>query len=138
MLYNIICFWEKQSSLLFNNFYCLFLFINKTSPLINLKTSTAMNAKISVFVICVEAIMNLLLYNFHDWTFNSSFWLSYLTFCIWLSMELQTFDKTVSPVTASYKMAFVSKCTIQNRRFSLTVVSTPSLSFIETRGLSPN
>ena len=29
-----------------------------------------MNAKISVFVICVEAIMYLLLYNMHDCTFN--------------------------------------------------------------------
>ena len=30
-----------------------------------------MNAKISVFVICVEAILNLLLYNLYDCTFNS-------------------------------------------------------------------
>ena len=35
----------------------------------NLKTRTAMNAKISVFVICVEAIVYLLLYNLHDCTF---------------------------------------------------------------------
>ena len=31
---------------------------------------TAMNAKISVLVICVEAIIYLLLYNLHDCTFN--------------------------------------------------------------------
>ena len=30
-----------------------------------------MNAKISVFFICVEAIIYLLLYNLHDCTFNS-------------------------------------------------------------------
>ena len=30
-------------------------FTNKTLPLNNLKTRTAMNAKISVFVICIEA-----------------------------------------------------------------------------------
>ena len=30
-----------------------------------------MNAKISVFVICVEAIIYLLLNNLHDFTFNS-------------------------------------------------------------------
>ena len=36
----------------------------------NLKTRAAMNAKISVFVICVEAITYLLLYNLHDCTFN--------------------------------------------------------------------
>ena len=29
-----------------------------------------MNAKISIFVICVEAIIYLLLYNLHDRTFN--------------------------------------------------------------------
>ena len=45
-----------KSSLLFNSFYC-FLFINKTSGLNNLKTRTAMNAKIVVFIICVEAIV---------------------------------------------------------------------------------
>ena len=32
-----------------------------------------MNAKISVFVICVEAIIYLLLYNLHDCTFNTSY-----------------------------------------------------------------
>ena len=31
-----------------------------------------MNAKIAVFVIIVEAIMDLLLYNLHDCTFNFS------------------------------------------------------------------
>ena len=30
-----------------------------------------MNAKISVFVICIEAIMHLVLYNLHDCTFNN-------------------------------------------------------------------
>ena len=48
-----------------------FLFINKTLRLDNLKTGTAMNAKISVFVICVEAIIHLLLYDWHDCTFKS-------------------------------------------------------------------
>ena len=48
-----------------------FLFVNKTSRLNNLKTRTATNAKISVFVIYVEAIIYLLLYNSHDSTFNT-------------------------------------------------------------------
>ena len=38
----------------------------------NLKTRTAMNAKISVFVYCVEAIIYLLLYNLHDCTFEDT------------------------------------------------------------------
>ena len=32
-----------------------------------------MNAKVSVFVICVEAIIYLLLYNLHDCTFKIQF-----------------------------------------------------------------
>ena len=47
-----------------------FLFINKTLRLNNLKTRRTMNAKILAFVICVEAIIYLLLYNFHEWTFK--------------------------------------------------------------------
>ena len=50
---------KKQST--FQQFLLSFLFINKTLRLKNLKTRTAMNAKISVFVICVRAIMSLLL-----------------------------------------------------------------------------
>ena len=46
------------------------MFINKTLRPDNLKTGTVMNAKISVFVICVEAIIHLLLYNLHDCTFK--------------------------------------------------------------------
>ena len=38
-------------------------------PLNNLKTRIAMNAKNSVFAICVEVIC-LFLYNLHDCTFN--------------------------------------------------------------------
>ena len=47
----------------------VFLFISKTLRLNNLKTRTAMNAKTSVFVICVKVIMYLLKYNLHDCTF---------------------------------------------------------------------
>ena len=49
-----------------------FLFIKKFLYLNNLKTRTDMSARISVFVICVEAIIYLLLYNLHDCTFNDS------------------------------------------------------------------
>ena len=38
----------------------------------NFKTRTAMNAEISVFVVCVEAIIYLLLYNLHDCTFKET------------------------------------------------------------------
>ena len=50
-----------KSGSLFNSFYCLSLFVNQTLRLNNFKTRTDMNAKISVFVICVEAIIYLLL-----------------------------------------------------------------------------
>ena len=57
-----------MSNLLFK-FLLSFLFINKTLGINISKTGTVMNAKISVFVICVKAII-FLLYNSHDCTFN--------------------------------------------------------------------
>ena len=48
-----------------------FLFVNKTSWFSNLKTTTALNAKISEFVICAKEIIYLLLYNFHECTFKA-------------------------------------------------------------------
>ena len=49
--------------------------MNKILRLNNLKTRTAINAKMSVFVICVEVIIHLLLYNLHNCTlkFNLQF-----------------------------------------------------------------
>ena len=41
-----------------------------TLRLNNLKIITTMNPKISVVVVCVEAIIHLLLYNLHDCTFK--------------------------------------------------------------------
>ena len=61
-----------KSSLLFNSFYCLFLFINKILRLSNLKPRAAVNAKSAVFDIYVEAIIHLLLYNLHDCTFKDA------------------------------------------------------------------
>ena len=73
IIYNFCIYWPLKfaiflkSSLLFNSFYCLFLLVNKTLLLNKLKTRADMNAKISVFVICVETIIYLLLNNLHDW-----------------------------------------------------------------------
>ena len=47
------------------------MFISKTLWLNNSKTKRAMNAKISILVICVEAIIYVLLHNLHDITLNS-------------------------------------------------------------------
>ena len=52
----------------------VFLLINKTLRLNNLKTRTAMNTKLLLFVICVGVIIYLLLYNFHDCTFDWRKW----------------------------------------------------------------
>ena len=46
----------------------VFFVYNKTLGLSNLKTRTAMNAEISVFVVCVEAIIYLSLHNWHNCT----------------------------------------------------------------------
>ena len=56
-----------------------FLFINKVVQINNLKTRTAMNVKISVFVIFVEAIMYLLLHILHDCSFKSILCKTYCT-----------------------------------------------------------
>ena len=61
-------------------FLLSFLFINKTLRLNNLNTRTAMYAKISVFAICVEAIMYLLSYNLHHCTFKVFF--SFAFICV--------------------------------------------------------
>ena len=52
------------------------MFINKSLRLINLKTRAAVNAKISMSLICVEAIIYLLSYNLYDCTVKSlnHFW----------------------------------------------------------------
>ena len=57
----------------FKQFLLYFLSINKTSQFNDLKTRAAMDAKISVFVIYVEAIIYLLLYNLHDCIFKGCF-----------------------------------------------------------------
>ena len=59
-----ICYFLKNQPT-FQQFLLSFLFINKTVRLKNLKARTAINAKISLFVICVEAIIYSLLYNLH-------------------------------------------------------------------------
>ena len=59
-----------KSSLVFNSFYCLFFLLTKLYGSIALKTRAAMNAKMSMFIIWVEAITYLLLYNLHDCTFK--------------------------------------------------------------------
>ena len=56
-------------SILFK-FQLFFLFINKILRLNNLEIRTAINAKISVLGICVEVIVDLLVYNLHDCTFK--------------------------------------------------------------------
>ena len=48
-----------------------FLFINKTLLLISLKARTAINAKVSMFVICAEMSIYLLSHNLHGCTFNN-------------------------------------------------------------------
>ena len=57
----------------FKQFLLYFLSINKSSQFNDLKTRAAMDAKISVFVIYVEAIIYLLLHNLHDSTFKGCF-----------------------------------------------------------------
>ena len=47
-----------------------FLMLNKTLRVDNVTTAVAINVKIAMFVISVEVIIYLLLYNLHDCTFK--------------------------------------------------------------------
>ena len=47
--------------------------MNKASWLNDVKTRTAIDVNISVFVNCIKAIIYLLLYNLHECTFNSRY-----------------------------------------------------------------
>ena len=60
-----------KSSLLFNSFYCLFCSKTKLYDSITQKLKQLWMQKISVLVICVEAIIYLLLYNLYDGTFKA-------------------------------------------------------------------
>ena len=62
--------WFTSLKSSFRQFLSSFPFINKTLWLNKLKTRIAMNAKILVSVICVEAIIYLSSSNLHDCTFN--------------------------------------------------------------------
>ena len=68
-----------------------------------------MNANISVFVICAEAIMYLLLYNLHDFTFNvKSYQTRKKTF--WRKCRgKKFFSYTLSDKTKSDKILVTSK-----------------------------
>ena len=55
-----ICYFPEKCPI-FYQFLLSFLLINKTLRLNNVKTRTAMNAKILMFAICVEAIIYLFL-----------------------------------------------------------------------------
>ena len=55
-----------------------------------------MNAKISVFVICVEAIIYLLLYNLHDCTFNIWSTISFRYLKTAVAMQESTLSETGS------------------------------------------
>ena len=81
-----------KSSLLFTSFYCLFCLQNKALRINNLKTRTAMNLKISVLVISIEAILHLLLYNLHDCVFNTALNTLYLLAHFRLMLSIYTTD----------------------------------------------
>ena len=89
-----ICYFLKKQPT-FKQFLLSFLFINKNVRLNNLKTRTAMNAKTSIFVICVETIIYLLLYNVHDCTFNSCFNKDFLILMTPLCHRLFVFNQNI-------------------------------------------
>ena len=69
LINDVLCVLKHPVNFAFG-FLLSFLFINKTLRLHNLKTRTVMNAKISVFLVCVEAIINFFVYHLHNCIFN--------------------------------------------------------------------
>ena len=65
----------------------------------NLKTKTVMNAKISAFVICVEAIIYLSLYNLHGCTFKS--------ICL-MFFEYVSFEGAISKMPVFFDTRFIT------------------------------
>ena len=93
-----------KSSLLFSS--CIvFFFINKTLRLNNLKARPSMNTKTSVLVIGVKAIIYLLLYDLHDFTFNlESVSISKVHWCRFenLSICLCSYKKNFSYISRTH------------------------------------
>ena len=109
-----------ESSLLFNSFYCLFLFINKTSQLNKLKTRTAINVKISVFLICVTVIIYLF-YHLHDCTFNTFLnikttttlnWWSFAPMVVLVALQFSWFNFTFSVSSPCFKHSYNTETAI--------------------------
>ena len=93
---------------IYPSFYKIFLFLNKTLRVNNLKTRTTMNKKISLFVICVEVIIYLLLYNLRDCTFkgkpNFIFWDFLIFYQIFLSPQMKR-NTIISNKQAIYELS---------------------------------
>ena len=80
-----------------------------------------MNAKISVLVICVEAIIYLLLYNLHDCTFK----VFYIQ--IWFKCETQLWFFLVK------NMVYIKTLFIEKIAFSVDYVKMIELHVVHTR-----
>ena len=82
-----------------------FIFINKNVRLNNSKTRTTTNAKISIFVFCVEVIIYLSLRNLHDCTFNGNIFFSTFDFNLWISNTVLTirYVQWKTPITKELK-----------------------------------
>ena len=83
-----------------------FLFVNKTLWLNNLKTKTATNAKILVHVICVEAIIYLLLYNLHGYTFKSNNFLNH-NLILYSQTNYKNYVLILSFIDITFRIRFI-------------------------------
>ena len=97
-------------------FLLSFLFINKNLRLNNLKTKTAIDAKILVFVICVEAIIYLLLYNLHDCNFEFRGW------CNLCRLSRAAISDSPYTLLSFHKTFIVLFCRIKLIRFDTVVI----------------
>ena len=104
-----------------------FLFINKALRIDNLKTRTAMSAKISLFVICVEVITYLLLHNLHYCTVKSPFRnitkVINLSHIAWYSTSssIKNCSKIFTGKHLCWSLASLLKKKLENRCFPLNI-----------------
>ena len=98
-----------KRSLLFNSFYCLFCLLTKLD---GSKTKTAINVKISVLVIFVEAIIYFLLYNLHDCTSETivkEIGIKYLNWTQQVNIGIQYFRDEQSFIQLSSKFSYQAR-----------------------------
>ena len=118
-----------------------FLFINKILRLNNLKTRIARDPKISVFIICVEAIIYLLLYNLYDCTFKTILTISKINYnrkFSWVITSARLYQKYIVKIVLfiTYDPWQIYLLLMIYGRYIFYLWSMTDISFTSSKGLT--